>query len=94
MTNYDLPNNYIKNLEALLRKKQSCGASASANPPTDILVTPAPSATPINGQDTPRLLHPHCCQRARWAGCQHRQWKLRAPHQPHHDGVGKPGNSS
>ena len=47
MTGYDLPNNYIKNPEALLRKKQSHAASSSATPPTDELVTHAPSATSI-----------------------------------------------
>jgi hypothetical protein len=46
MTGHDLLNNCIKNPEALLRKKQSCAAS-STTPPTDKLVTPAPSATPI-----------------------------------------------
>ena len=46
MTGYDLPNNYIENPEALLRKKRS-RATSSATPPTDELVTPAPSATPI-----------------------------------------------
>ena len=47
MTNYDLSNNYIKNLEVLLRKKRSRAASSSATPPTYELVIPAPSATPI-----------------------------------------------
>ena len=46
MAGYDLPNNYIKNLKALLRKKWSCAASSSATPPTDELVTPAPPASP------------------------------------------------
>jgi hypothetical protein len=46
MTGYDLPNNYIKNLEALLRKKRSRAASSSATPMTDELVTPTPSTTP------------------------------------------------
>jgi hypothetical protein len=47
MTGYDLLNNYIKNLEALLRKKRSRATSSSATPPIDELVTPVPSATPI-----------------------------------------------
>jgi len=47
MTGYDLSNNYIENLEALLRKKWFSAASSSATPPTDKLVTPTPSATPI-----------------------------------------------
>ena len=47
MTGFDLPNTYIQNLEALLRKKWFSAASSSATPPTDKLVTPTPSATPI-----------------------------------------------
>jgi hypothetical protein len=47
MTNFDLPNNYTINLEALLRKNRSHVASSSATPPIDKLVTTAPSATPI-----------------------------------------------
>ena len=47
MTGYDLSNNYIENPEALLRKKRSRANSSSATPPTDELVTTAPSATPI-----------------------------------------------
>ena len=46
MTGYDLPNNYIENPEALLRKKWSRATSSSATLPTDELVTLAPSATP------------------------------------------------
>ena len=46
MTGYKLPQNYIKNQEALLRKKRSHVAS-SATPLTVELVTLAPSATPI-----------------------------------------------
>ena len=46
MTGFDLSNNYTQNLEAHLRKKQSCVASS-----TTLLivepVTPAPSVTPI-----------------------------------------------
>jgi hypothetical protein len=45
MTGYKLLKNYIKNLEALLRKKRS-HATSSAPPLTVELVTPAPSATP------------------------------------------------
>jgi hypothetical protein len=47
MTNFDLPNNYTKDLEALLRKKRSHASSSSATPPIDELVNPAPSGTPI-----------------------------------------------
>ena len=47
MTGFDLPNNYTTNPEALLRKNRSHVASSSATPPTDELVTPTPSATPI-----------------------------------------------
>ena len=47
MTDYKLSKNYIKNLEALLRKKRSRAASSSATLPIVELVTPAPSATPI-----------------------------------------------
>ena len=46
MTGYDLPNNYIKNPEALLRKKRSHVASSTTSP-IDKLVTPAPSTTPV-----------------------------------------------
>ena len=47
MTDYDLSNNYIENPEALLRKNRSRATSSSTTPPTDELVTPAPSTTPI-----------------------------------------------
>ena len=46
MTGYDIPNNYIENPEALLRKKRSRAVSSSATPPTVEPVNPAPSATP------------------------------------------------
>ena len=45
MTGYNLPENYIENPEALLRKKRSHATSSSATPLTDELVTPTPSAT-------------------------------------------------
>ena len=45
MISYDLPNNYIKNPEALLRKKWS-SATSSTTPSIDELITLAPSATP------------------------------------------------
>ena len=45
MTGYDLPNNYIENPEALLRKKRSHAASSSVTAPTVEPVTPAPSKT-------------------------------------------------
>ena len=44
MSGFDLPDNYIENLEALLRKSRSHAAS-SATPPVSEPVTPAPSAT-------------------------------------------------
>ena len=47
MTGYKLPENYIENPEAILRKKRSRVVSSSATPPTVKPVTPAPSATPI-----------------------------------------------
>ena len=47
MSGFDLPDNYTENLVALLRKSRSRAASSSATPPTDKLVTPAPSATLI-----------------------------------------------
>ena len=47
MSDFDLPNNYTNNLEALLRKSRSHTASSSATPPIVKPVTPAPSATPI-----------------------------------------------
>ena len=47
MTGYKLSENYIENLEALLRKKRSCIASSFATSPTVKPVTPAPSATLI-----------------------------------------------
>ena len=50
MTGFDLPNNYIQNLEALQRKKRSQTTSSSATPPTFEPVTPAPSATPIRAK--------------------------------------------
>jgi hypothetical protein len=46
MTGFDLPENYIDNPEALLRKSQPCNASSSATPPMDKPVTLAPSASP------------------------------------------------
>ena len=45
MTGFSLPNNYIPNPEALLRKNKSCAASSSTIPPTHEPVTPVPSAT-------------------------------------------------
>ena len=42
-----MPNSYIKNPEALLRKKRSHATSSSATLLTVKPVTPAPSATPI-----------------------------------------------
>ena len=47
MTGYKLPENYIENPDALLRKKWSHATSSPTTPPTVDLVTPAPSATPI-----------------------------------------------
>ena len=44
MSGFDLPDNYIENLEALLRKSRSHNTS-STTPSTSELVTPAPSAT-------------------------------------------------
>jgi hypothetical protein len=46
VSGYDLPNNYVDNPEALLRKKRSCAASSSATPPTVEPDEPAPFATP------------------------------------------------
>ena len=50
MTGYKLPKNYIENPEALLRKNWSHAVSTSATPPTNELVTPAPSATTTMAQ--------------------------------------------
>ena len=47
MTGFVWPENYIDNLEVLLRKNRSHTASSSATPPAVGPVTPAPSATPI-----------------------------------------------
>jgi hypothetical protein len=47
MIDFNLPNNYTKDPKALLRKKWSHVTSSSATLPTDELVTPAQSATPI-----------------------------------------------
>ena len=46
MTGYKLPENYVENLEALLRKKWS-HATSSAIPPTVKPVTPTPSTTTV-----------------------------------------------
>jgi hypothetical protein len=45
MSGFDLPDNYIENSEALLRKSWSCAASSSATPPASEPVIPTPSAT-------------------------------------------------
>ena len=45
MSGFDLPNNYVDNPEALLRKNRSCIASSSVTPPASQPVTPIPSAT-------------------------------------------------
>ena len=45
MTGYNLLENYIDNLEALLRKNRSRTTSSSITPPASKLVTPTPSAT-------------------------------------------------
>ena len=44
MSGFDLPNNYLDNPEALLRKNVS-RTSSSATPPAVLPVTPMPSAT-------------------------------------------------
>jgi hypothetical protein len=46
MSGYDLPNNYVDDPEALLRKKRSHAASSSTTPPIVKPDKPAPSATP------------------------------------------------
>ena len=45
MSGFDLPNNYIDNLEAFLRKSRSRTASSSATPPVVEPVIPVTSAT-------------------------------------------------
>ena len=45
MSGFDLPNNYIDNPEALLRKNRSHTASSSTSSPVVEPVTPAPSTT-------------------------------------------------
>ena len=45
MSGFDLPDNYIENLDALLRKSRSRAASSSVTPPASEPVTPVPSAT-------------------------------------------------
>jgi hypothetical protein len=64
MSGYDLPNNYIDNPEALLRKKWSYAASSSATPPTVKPDEPAPSATPnmaktLRDYSTPAVANVH-----------------------------------
>ena len=90
MTSYKLPENYIENLEALLRKKQSRTASSICYSSDSQTSHPRTIRYSNHGQDPPRLLHLSCCQRAHWARCQRWGWELRALHQPHYDGVGKP----
>jgi hypothetical protein len=50
MLGFDLPENFIDDLESLLRKRQSHTASSSYTPPTAKLVTPAPYATPAKAK--------------------------------------------
>ena len=45
MSGFDLPNNFLDNPEALLKKSWSHPASSSATPPAVEPVTPVPSAT-------------------------------------------------
>jgi hypothetical protein len=45
MSGFDLPNNYIDNLETLLRKNRSCAFSSSTTPLAVESFTPIPSAT-------------------------------------------------
>jgi len=45
-----LPTNFTENSEALLRKNRSCTVFASATPPTNEPVAPAPSATTTMAQ--------------------------------------------
>ena len=45
MSGFDLPDNYTKNPEALLRKNRSYTVSSSTTPSASELVTPVPSAT-------------------------------------------------
>ena len=47
MTGFVLPENYIENPEALLRKNRSRTSSSSATPPTNKTDTLAPSATSL-----------------------------------------------
>jgi hypothetical protein len=63
MSGFDLPNNYLNNLEALLRKNRSRASSSSAtpwqsnhSPPYDPLLSPWPS----HSATTPPLLLPMC----------------------------------
>jgi hypothetical protein len=44
MSGFDLPDNFIPDPEALLRKKVSRASSSSATSPTTELLTPAPAA--------------------------------------------------
>ena len=63
MTGYNLPKNYIDNLEALLRKNRSRITSSSATPPVVELVTPTPYATTAMAKtlhDYPPPLLPTC----------------------------------
>jgi len=80
MSGFDLPNNYIDNPEALLRKGRSRTASSSATPLAVEPVTPVPSATSamaktLRNYSTPAIANGY--------------WKLRALNWPDYDGVGK-----
>jgi hypothetical protein len=44
MSGFDLPNNYLDNSKALLRKNRSCTSSSSATPPVVESFTPVPFA--------------------------------------------------
>ena len=55
MSGFDLPNNYVDNPKALLRKNRSFTASSFATPPTNKPVTPVSSTTTAMAQKSLRV---------------------------------------
>jgi hypothetical protein len=87
MTGHNRLENYIDNLEALLRKNRSRTALSSITPPAVEPVTPVPSATTAMAQKSlrkfsvPVVANGHRRQRG-WQ-------KIWTPHQADHDGASK-----
>ena len=78
MSGFDLPNNYIDNPEALLRKNRSCTASSSATPSAVEPVTLVPSTTTTMAKSLYDYSTPIVANVPIWPAVKHGHRKLRA----------------